>query len=79
MTRNRKFQKKSKKFKKLKKIPLWLNFKPKQVEKDPEREKINVIVSFRSYKTRNRKLQKNSKNYKIPLWLHLKQKQVGKG
>ena len=32
-TRNRKFQKNSKKNSKIKKIPLWLHFKPKQVGK----------------------------------------------
>ena len=31
-TRNRKFQSKAKKFKKIKKIPLWLHFEPKYVE-----------------------------------------------
>ena len=32
-TRNRKFQKNSKKVQRIKKIPLWLHFKPKQVGK----------------------------------------------
>ena len=48
-----------------------------------KREKIRIIVLFRSYPTRKNKLQKNSKkiqkNQKIPLWLHFKPKQVGKG
>ena len=30
--------------------------------KNKEREKIKIIDPFRSYPTRNRKLQKNSKN-----------------
>ena len=50
-----------KKSKKIKKIPLWLLFKVKQVEKCPEREKIKIIGLFRSYTTCNRKFQKNSK------------------
>ena len=49
----------AKKFKKKK--PLWLHFKPKSVERGWEREKIKIIVSFRSYLTRNRKFLKNSK------------------
>ena len=60
-TCNREFQKNSKKFQKIKKTPLWLLFKPKQVGKDQEREEIKKIVPLSSYKTRNRKLKKNSK------------------
>ena len=56
MTRNGKFQKKHEKFKKIKRIPLWLHFKPKHVEKGRERRKTKIIVPFRSYPTRNRKL-----------------------
>ena len=63
MSRNRKFQKKVKKFKKLK-IPLLPNFKAKQDEKDQEREKIKIIILFRSYPNRNRKIQKRSKKIK---------------
>ena len=48
-TSNRKFQKNSKK---IKKIALWLYFKPKQVGKGSEREKIENIVPFRSVPTR---------------------------
>ena len=48
--------------KKIQKIQLWHHFKPKQVGKGCEREKIKIIVVFRSNPTRNRKLQKNSKN-----------------
>ena len=72
-----------KKSKKIKKIPLQLLFKPKQVGKGREREKRKIIVPFRSYPTRNRKLQKNSKKFqkikKIPFWLLFKPKQDGKG
>ena len=35
--------------------------KPKLIGKGFEREKIKIIVLFRSYPTRNRKFQKNSK------------------
>ena len=34
--------------KKIKKIPLWLYFKPKQDGKGREREKIKIIVPFRT-------------------------------
>ena len=47
-----------KKAKKLKKIPLWHHLKPKQFGKGQERERIKIIVSFRSYRTRYRKFQK---------------------
>ena len=57
-TCNRQFQKNSKKFQKIKKIPLWLLFNPKQVGKDREREETIKIVPLSSYKTRNRKLKK---------------------
>ena len=50
-TRNRKLQQKSKKIKKIKKIPLWLQFKTKQDGKGREREKIKIIVPFRSVPT----------------------------
>ena len=50
-----------KNFKKLKKIPLWLHFNPKFVEKGRERRKTKIIVPFRSYPMRNRKFKKNSK------------------
>ena len=39
---------------------LWLHFKPKEVGKGREGEKIEIIVPFHSYPTRNSKLQKNS-------------------
>ena len=35
--------------------------KPKLVGKGCEREKIKIVVPFRSYLTRNRKFEKNSK------------------
>ena len=41
LTGQRKFQKKARKFKKLKNIPLWLVFKPKQDGKRRERENKN--------------------------------------
>ena len=59
-TRNGKFQKNSKKFKKITRIPLWLHFNPKHVENGRERRKTKIIVPFRYYPTRN----KNSKNIK---------------
>ena len=52
-TRNRKFQKNSKKISKIKKIPLRLHFKKKQVGKGREIEKIEIIIPFRSYPTPN--------------------------
>ena len=45
-------KKNSKKIKKIKKIPLWLPFKPKQVGKCGEGENIKIIVPFRSVPTR---------------------------
>ena len=61
LTRKRKFQKNRKKLKNIKKIPLWLHLKPKQVGKGRERQKTKIIVPLRSYPTRNRKFQKNRK------------------
>ena len=43
------------------KISLRLLFKPKQVGKGREREKIKIIGPFHSYTTRNRKFKENSK------------------
>ena len=48
-TRNRKLQQNSKNIRKIKKIPLWLQFKPKQDGEGREREEIKLIVSFRFY------------------------------
>ena len=76
--RNRKFVQNCNKIQKIKKIPLRLPFKQELVGKGREIEKIQIIVSFRSYLLRNRKFQKNSKNIqkikRIPFWFHLKQK-----
>ena len=56
-----KIPKKKQKNSKNLKIRLWNHFKPKQVGKDYEREKIKIIVLLRSYPTGYRKFQKNSK------------------
>ena len=42
-------------------MPLWLLLKPKQGGKGRGREKIKIIVPFRTNSMRNRKFQKNSK------------------
>ena len=42
-------------------MALWHSFKPKQVGKGQEREKIKIIVPLRSNPTRKTKFQKNSK------------------
>ena len=77
--RSRKFQKNSKKIQKIKKYHYSVISSQNSLEK-AQREKIKIIVSFRSNSMRNRKFQKNSqKNQKIPLWQHFKPKQVGKG
>ena len=64
-------------------MPVWLHLKLEQVGKGRERKKINIVVPFRSYATRNRKFQKKikniQKNLKIPLWLHFKPPQVEGG
>ena len=46
-TRNRNFQKYSKKIQKIKKIPLWLYCNPKQVGRGREKQKIKIIVPTR--------------------------------
>ena len=43
-------------------MPVGLHLKVEQVGKGREGNKINNVVPFRSYSTRNRKFQKNSKN-----------------
>ena len=58
--RNGKFQKNRKKFKKTKRVPFSLHFKPKHVEKGRERRKTKIIVPFRSHPKLNRKFKKNS-------------------
>ena len=64
-------------------MPLWLLLKPKQGGKGRGREKLKIIVPFRSHSTRNRifqkNWQKNEKKDKNPLWRHFWLKQVGKG
>ena len=64
-------------------MALWHPFKPKQVGKSQEREKIKIIVPLRSYPTQNTKFQRNSKKIKKVKKYHygyiLNQKQVGKG
>ena len=40
------------------KTPLWLHFNPKQVGRGQEKQKIKIIVPFRSYPALNRKLKK---------------------
>ena len=45
-------------------MPVWRHLKPEQVGKGQEKKKIDIVVLFRSYPTRNKKFQKNSK--KIP-------------
>ena len=40
------------------------SFKPRQVGKGREREKIKKIIPMGSHQTRNRKFQKNSKKFK---------------
>ena len=42
-------------------MALWHSFKPKQVGKGREIEKIKIIVPFHSYTTPNRKFEKNGK------------------
>ena len=66
-THNRKLQKNCKKIQKVKKPPLWLLLKPKQVGKRREREKIKIVVSFCSVPTRpviknSKKIAKKFKN-----------------
>ena len=60
-----KIPKKQQKNSKNKKIALWPYFKTMQVRKGRERKKKEIIVSFCSCPTLNRKFQKNSiKNFK---------------
>ena len=42
-------------------MPVGLHLKREQVGKGEEKKKINIVVMFRSYPTRNRKFQTNSK------------------
>ena len=43
-------------------MPVWLHLKSEWVGKGRERRKINIVLLFRSYSTRNRKFQKKSQN-----------------
>ena len=75
--RNRKFQKNSLKIQKIKKYHCGFISSQNRQEKGCEREKIKIILPFRSYPLRDRKFQKNSKKIqklKIPLLIHLKPK-----
>ena len=67
------------KVKKKKKMPLSLHFKPKQVGKCREIEKIKIVVPFRSHPRVIENSKKIAKNLKTLLWLLFKLKQVGKG
>ena len=62
-TRNRKFQKNSKKIQKIKKYHYGVISSQNRLEK-AQREKIKIIVPFRTNSMRNRKFQKNSKKIK---------------
>ena len=56
------------------------SFKARIGWKRARKKKVNIVVMFRSYPTRNRKFQKNSKKIqKITLWLHFKLPQVEGG
>ena len=63
MTRNRKFQKNSKKIQKIKNT-IAASFQAKIGWKRPRNEKIKIIAPFRSYPNRNRKFQKVAKKLK---------------
>ena len=43
-------------------MPVWLHLKLEQVGKGRGGKKINIVLPFRSYATRNIKFEKNSKN-----------------
>ena len=59
-----KFRKEQQKNSENQKIPLWLHFNPKQVGIGQEKQKIKIIVPFRSYPALNRKLKKIAKKFK---------------
>ena len=42
-------------------MPVWRHLKQEQVGKGKEKKKINIVVLFRSYPTRNKKFKKSSK------------------
>ena len=62
-TRNRKFQRNSKKIKNIKKNHYGVISSQNRLE-NAEKEKIKIIVPFRSYPMRNRKFHKNNKKIK---------------
>ena len=63
-TRNRKFQRNSKKIKKVKKYRYGFISSKKQDGKGGERDKIKIIVTFNSYPMCNFKFPKNSNKIK---------------
>ena len=63
-TRNRKFQRNSKKIKKVKKYPYGFISSQKQAGKGGERDKIKIIVTFNSYTTCNLKFPNYSNKIK---------------
>ena len=76
------------KFKKKKKIPLWLHFKPKSVERGWEREKIKIRVSFRpvrtwrvieNFKKIAKKFKKLNNTIMAPFWVKIGWKRMRKG
>ena len=75
LTRNGKFQKNRKKFKKIKKIHcgfISIENKLKKAEKDGKQKLSFHFVPTRHVKKNSKKIEKNYKNLKIPLWLHFK-------
>ena len=42
-------------------MPVWRHLKQEQFGNGQEKKKINIVVLFRSYPTRNKKFKKNSK------------------
>ena len=80
-TRNRIFQKNSKKIQKIRKYRY--GFISIQNWKEKSEKETKSKLSFRFVPTQrvienSEKQQKNSKNQKIPLWLHFNPKQEGK-
>ena len=63
-TRNREFEKNSKTIEKIKKTPIWLLFKPKQIGKGWEREKIKKNRSDVFTQPGIKKYQKIAKKFK---------------
>ena len=78
-----KIPKKYKKIKKVQKYHYGFISSQKQGGKGGARDKMKIIVAFRSFPKGKRKFHKNSKNIqrikKIPLWLHFMAKQVREG